>query len=603
MYYKDITLTGPQAAIGYEDENLPTRVIIDISDLTKYGTGTTVLEVKRPCDREAYIAEQTEVDGNNFYWYPTKGDLEVSGLLKCQVKAVIGDQIVKTRVYFVQVIGALDGDGTLSGVVPDALQTFVESVSGSEDAAKASAEEAKKAEEAAKASETAATKSASDADASASAAADSAKQSYDQATASANSATASATSAGESEQSKTQAQEYAQNAYNSAVGAESAKDDAEDARDEIRSMRAEAVTLSPGSDATARYSDGLLSLGIPRGEKGDKGDTGEQGPKGDKGDPGEVTQAEFDEALAKKSPTIYEEIESVPFATFADGAEDMSLKDLKVAIEPVQAGSGDPSPDNVRPISGWTGAKVTRTGKNLCYETRLNGPANILFFIDKPVSNTITLSATINVATSSNSIYLNVDGTTKGLVGLITGSAGEKQTKTLTLSDAQMEFIKNGSKVCLLLYKDGADFTLPTDAQVELGSTATSYEPYQGETYPITFPSEAGTVYGGTLDVTNGELVVDRAQVASYNGETLPGKWISDRDVYAAGASPTTGAQVVYELATPITYQLTPLEVSTLLGQNNIWANTGDMSVTYRADTKLYIDNKIAELQALVLEN
>lgn len=117
MYYKDITLTGLQAAIGYEDENLPTRVIIDISDLTKYGTGTTVLEVKRPCDREAYIAEQTEVDGNNFYWYPTKGDLEVSGLLKCQVKAVIGDQIVKTGVYFVQVSGALNGDGTLGGVV------------------------------------------------------------------------------------------------------------------------------------------------------------------------------------------------------------------------------------------------------------------------------------------------------------------------------------------------------------------------------------------------------------------------------------------------------------------------------------------------------
>ena len=166
MYYKDITLTGPQTAIGYEDENLPTRVIIDISDLTKYGTGTTVLEVKRPCDREAYIAEQTEVDGSNLYWYPTKGDLEVSGLLKCQVKAVIGDQIVKTRVYFVQVSGALNGDGTLSGVVPDALQTFVESVSGSEDAAKASAEEAKKAEAAAKKSETAAKKSETNAKAS-----------------------------------------------------------------------------------------------------------------------------------------------------------------------------------------------------------------------------------------------------------------------------------------------------------------------------------------------------------------------------------------------------------------------------------------------------
>ena len=56
MYYKDITLTGLQAAIGYEDENLPTRVIIDISDLTKYGTGTTVLEVK---PQEVVTAEPT----------------------------------------------------------------------------------------------------------------------------------------------------------------------------------------------------------------------------------------------------------------------------------------------------------------------------------------------------------------------------------------------------------------------------------------------------------------------------------------------------------------------------------------------------------------
>lgn len=31
------------------------------------------------------------------------------------------------------------------------------------------------------------------------------------------------------------------------------------------------------------------------------------------------------------------------------------LRGLTVGIEPVQPGSGDPSPDNVRPISGWTG--------------------------------------------------------------------------------------------------------------------------------------------------------------------------------------------------------------------------------------------------------
>lgn len=32
-----------------------------------------------------------------------------------------------------------------------------------------------------------------------------------------------------------------------------------------------------------------------------------------------------------------------------------------------------------------------------------------------------------------------------------------------------------------------------------------------------------------------------------------------------------------------------------LLGANNIWADTGDVAATYRADTKRYIDAKIAK--------
>ncbi|MBQ2158011.1 MAG: hypothetical protein II443_05560, partial [Oscillospiraceae bacterium] len=49
--------------------------------------------------------------------------------------------------------------------------------------------------------------------------------------------------------------------------------------------------------------------------------------------------------------------------------------------------------------------------------------------------------------------------------------------------------------------------------------------------------------------------------------------------------------QVVYELATPQAYQLTPQQIQTLLGTNNVWANSGDVEVIYIADTKLYIDN------------
>jgi len=38
-----------------------------------------------------------------------------------------------------------------------------------------------------------------------------------------------------------------------------------------------------------------------------------------------------------------------------------------------------------------------------------------------------------------------------------------------------------------------------------------------------------------------------------------------------------TGQTLVYELATPQTYHLTPTQVRTLVGNNNIWADTGDI--------------------------
>ena len=58
--------------------------------------------------------------------------------------------------------------------------------------------------------------------------------------------------------------------------------------------------------------------------------------------------------------------------------------------------------------------------------------------------------------------------------------------------------------------------------------------------------------------------------------------------------------QLVYELATPLTVTLSPATMSLLLGENNIWSLTGSTAVGYRADTKLYIDGKIAELLALI---
>ena len=76
-------------------------------------------------------------------------------------------------------------------------------------------------------------------------------------------------------------------------------------------------------------------------------------------------------------------------------------------------------------------------------------------------------------------------------------------------------------------------------------------------------------------------LTVTDGYIASYNGETLPSTWISDRDTYAEGTSPTTGAEVVYKLANPQTYQLDGNQIKSLLGNNNAWCSTGDATLEY----------------------
>lgn len=134
------------------------------------------------------------------------------------------------------------------------------------------------------------------------------------------------------------------------------------------------------------------------------------------------------------------------------------------------------------------------------------------------------------------------------------------------------------------------------------------------------------TVYGGELDVTSGVLVITQAiadmsnftwretstgYVSSSisNAKRYPdgvpnntifsnykskpskrgGYYIGEPDVisqnyngvlYTVATDSPTG-QICYELDTPITYQLTPTEVEMLTGENNIWSDTGDVSVTY----------------------
>ena len=311
-------------------------------------------------------------------------------------------------------------------------------------------------------------------------------------------------------------------------------------------------------------------------------------------------------------------------SSFNDGTANPLTK-LKIAINPVQA-SGTPSPETPLPISGWTGANVTRVGKNLCpnkiyqrnsknYVIGTDNDTSFPFLLFKDKTYTLSFNVTISttyqvyIREENQSTATQYTGTSVTFTPNITGNY--KIVITSALADTS---VSNYSNI-----------------QLEVGSTATTYEAYNGTIYPISWQTEAGTVYGGELDVTSGVLKATGAYkkvtsseqwilYSSYNGfyyaentmqegSYLDGlcnlfKTISDHSYGVRfGASnnriyfeqitnnisgvtdiatwkswlDNNDLYIFYTLATPQTYQLTPTQVSSILGTNNIWADTGDV--------------------------
>ena len=65
-----------------------------------------------------------------------------------------------------------------------------------------------------------------------------------------------------------------------AQAAQQAADEAEDAIEEFTNPTASATTLPAGSQATASYSEGHFTFGIPQGQSGERGADGQQGEDG-----------------------------------------------------------------------------------------------------------------------------------------------------------------------------------------------------------------------------------------------------------------------------------------------------------------------------------
>ena len=57
-------------------------------------------------------------------------------------------------------------------------------------------------------------------------------------------------------------------------------------------------------------------------------------------------------------------IDFAPIISVSDALAKPAI-DVQCGIVAVQSGTGDPSPTNIRPIVGWTGLSVFRTGINI----------------------------------------------------------------------------------------------------------------------------------------------------------------------------------------------------------------------------------------------
>ncbi len=263
--------------------------------------------------------------------------------------------------------------------------------------------------------------------------------------------------------------------------------------------------------------------------------------------------------------------------------------ECKVTMNPIQSGSGDPSPTNIRPISGRTQASVVRTPIDIA--TLYNG------MIQENGAYTSNNARITNANKTQSNVYFLKKGTHTLSFKKLNGNAVDLVECSVLTKNANFVTVNNFASSWHSL-----PFTFTTTEDAYLYFTArkdysTNLNPsdYKAFIDAETHTHQYGqTVYGGEDDFVNGGLSNEWGYIASYDGETLPGEWISDRDLYVPNTTPTTGAEVAYKLATPTTIQTSAEEITLLKGTNVLSTDGDSLELKYSADIKAYIDSKLA---------
>lgn len=306
---------------------------------------------------------------------------------------------------------------------------------------------------------------------------------------------------------------------------------------------------------------------------------------------------------------------------------------------------------NICPISGWDEVNVSVSGKN--YFNKITFTVKKFLTSDGHIVTSDDWSISDYIGVKGGTAYILSGAINTGTIAYHCFYDKSKNFISSVVSTNQNFTTPSNAYYVRLSMRTET----PDAVQLEYGNTATAYEPYNGHTYTIDLD---GTRYGGTLDVVSGVLTVDRVSItvdensniisesgglpfridlltgakASSSASALTGvkcnflkevaqssSWgvngtfsrvtLDAKSVYFKVNSEITttqqlktflqsnNLQFVYELATPITYQLTPTVVKSLSGMNNISADCGEvLDAEYIRDLTTIIDYILEQLNA-----
>ena len=302
------------------------------------------------------------------------------------------------------------------------------------------------------------------------------------------------------------------------------------------------------------------------------------------------------------------------------------LKSLLIPFSPVQSGTGDPSPDNIRPILPWDGLTVWQNGADvpITWDVESDGKY---------------IGADGSIGQSSSFHYSDLLPVTQGEYRYTFTASGFATNRNTRIHG----YNSSGEWVEQLAYEStqngtyNIDFTVPVGISYIRISNAKNVTNESVINVTETDISFASPVYGGKLDVVSGVLTVEYVTVDlgslswNYNSDRFYTTGLAnvikrgasarrlvmycsiflcisdgrsqanvpDMSMYEGGngnvfihdsdytdkdtfKEAMDGIALCYPLATPQTVQLTAEQITALIGDNTIWSDAdGSMTAVY----------------------